>query len=399
MAKRHRARIVSFGAVAALLAALLPAGLASGTGSEDEPSVVLLTLGSTDRVKWMTDIQAITSRNKCTPVTFAASPEILKVAAIGGQLGLVKDGLGVKSTNDGTGEPCGRVEAEDGEAISVALGAHLDGYLMSAIDVDLELKFNAQVDLIFKRDGTTVFASTFSSGGGSDDGPDSGDGDNYRVFVRPASGDSPILFDEVVFDPSAGAISLEGGADGTDKGTLDANSNSSQFEVVKGFDGQITCGDTVTIAEEGVPQVVGMVTMQALKLGTGAWDAACDELKNYNDDVTPSSLLFAPVMENSLARYTLDLTIANQPITTGNDGQITSLLMVYNDGFGSANRPLRPCLGQPVFTLTFFQQNSTGLLPSGEFACYYGVALTPTGNGVGTEAWKIYFEDDPNFSF
>ncbi len=391
---------MGLGALVALVGALLPAGLASGADANGDPSIVLLTLGSTDQVTWMTDTQAITTKgNKCTPVTFAASPEILEVTATGGELGIVKDGLGVKSSNDGAGDPCGRVEAEDGEAISVALGSHLDGYLMSAVDVDLELKFNATVEVLFKLEGATVSTTSFTGSGGSDDGPDSGDGDNYRFDFRPTSGGNQVLFDEVVFDPSAGAISLEGGADGTDKGSLDTASNSSQFEVVKSFDGQITCGDVVTIDDSDVPEVVGVVTMQALKLGSGPWDAACVELKNYNKAVTTTSLLFSPVLEDSQARYTLDLTIESQPITTGIDGQVTSLVMEYNDGFGSADRPLLPCQGQPVFDATFFQQASTGLLPSGEFACYYGLSLTPTGNGVGTEAWSIFFEDDPDFNF
>jgi hypothetical protein len=73
--------------------------------------------------------------------------------------------------------------------------------------------------------------------------------------------------------------------------------------------------------------------------------------------------------------------------------------MEYNDGFGSGDRTLKPCNGQPEFTAAFFEQDDTGLLPDGEFACYYGVSLTPTGAGVGTEVWSVFFEDDPNFSF
>ena len=384
-------------ALAALVGALLPAGLASGADSSGDPSVVLLTLGSVDQVTWMGTTQAITTGTKCAPVTFASSRHILRATGIGGNLGLVKDGLGVRGSNDGFGDSCGQVEAADGEAISLALDTDLEGDLMSAVDIDLELKFNAVVLVTFKLEGNTVFSESFSGTGGSDDGPDSGDGDNYRYFSRPMNSGVPLLFDEVVFAPSAGAISVEGGADGTENGVLDPNSNSSQFEVVSVFDGQISCGDTVTIAEEGIEQVIGTVTMQALKQGT--WDGDCTLQKNYNSDVTASSLLFSPVLETSQARYTLDLTIEEQAITTGSDGQVTSLIMEYNDGFGSANRPLRPCLGQPVFTSAFFEQNDTGLLPSGEFACYYGVALTPTGNGVGTEAWSIFFEDDPDFNF
>lgn len=402
MGKRRRARVLLFGALA-LLAAVLPAGLAAGSHDGDstfgDPSVVLLTLGSVDRVTWMSETQTITGRNNCS-VTFGGS-DLLDFGASGGQVGFVKDGLGVKSSGDGTGEPCGRVEASDGEEIHVSLGSDLDGYLMTAIDVDLELKFNASVDVIFKHEGVTVATVTgFTGTGGSDDGPDSGDGDNYRFFARPTAGANAVSFDEVVFDPTAGAVGLEGGADGTENGTL-AASGSSQFEVKQSF-GQITCQDSVTISDSEVEEVVGVITMEALDLDVstpGGWDAACTELKNYSDEVTESSLLFAPVLENSLARYTMVLTIEGQLITTNADGVTTSLIMEYNDGFGSGDRTLQPCNGQPEFTAAFFEQEDTGLLPDGEFACYYGVSLTPTGAGIGTEVWDIYFEDDPGFNF
>ena len=401
MGKNRRTRVLLFGALA-LLAALVPAGLAAGSHEGDttsgDPSVVLLTLGSVDRVTWISETQTISGKNNCT-VTFAGA-DLLDFSAVGGQLGFIKDGFGVKSSGDGTGEPCGRVEASDGEEIHVSLGSGLEGYLMTAIDVDLELKFNASVNILFKHEGVTVATVTgFTGSGGSDDGPDSGDGDNFRFFARPTAGGNPVSFDEVVFDPTAGAVGLEGGSDGTENGTL-AGNNSSQFEVKQSF-GQITCQDTVTIDDAEIDEVVGLITMQALDLDVstaGGWDAACTELKNYSEDITESSLLFAPVLANSLARYTMTLTIEDQPITT-DDGQTTSLIMEYNDGFGSGDRTLQPCNGQPDFSAAFFEQSDTGLLPESEFACYYGVSLMPTGPGLGTETWSIYFEDDPNFSF
>lgn len=79
-----------------------------------DPSVVLLTLGRQDKVTWEESTQGITTRrNDCRAVEFADSPELLVVSPIGGQLGEVKDGLGVQGPNDGSGEPCGRIE--DGE--------------------------------------------------------------------------------------------------------------------------------------------------------------------------------------------------------------------------------------------------------------------------------------------
>ncbi|HEX9762974.1 MAG TPA: hypothetical protein VGA97_07745, partial [Acidimicrobiia bacterium] len=212
---RVQTRVAIFAALVAVAAVLVPAGLAAGSHGADpaingDPSVILLTLGRPDEVTWGDDTQSISTRNNdCLVVDFADPPEILVVTGIGGQLGQVKDGLGVKSAGDGSGEPCGRVEAEDGEAISVALGSHLDGYLMSAIDVDLELKFNAAVEVSFFHEGFEVASDEFSPMGGSDDGPDSSDGDNYRYVFDP---DDPVYFDEVEFRPTSGALSLEGGA-------------------------------------------------------------------------------------------------------------------------------------------------------------------------------------------
>jgi hypothetical protein len=422
MVKRRRARVLFFGALA-LVAALLPAGLAAGSHdggpiASGETSVVSLALGATDQVTWMsTTPQTITGRNNCT-VTFGGS-QLLVFTPSGGQLGLVKDGLGVKSTGDGTGEPCGRVEASDGETISVALGSALDGYLMTAIDVDLELKFNAAVTVRFFHDGTEIVSARvtgFTGSGGSDDGPDSGDGDNYRFYARPTAGGNPVLFDKVEFAPTAGAISLEGGADGTEPSDIDGNgvpdaSNFSKFEVVQSFDGEITCGDTANIENEAVPGVLGVVTMFSMQFdpeGSDPMDWYVSEclLKPYSDDVTENSVFFVPELEDTRGRYKITITAEDQVVTTDGNGQVTSLIMLYDpEGDSEPTDPLQPCEGQPMVDSgaegyeEFWTQEDVGLLPAGESACYYDVSLMPTGPGVGTEVWDIYFEDDPGFSF
>ncbi|MGH8959307.1 MAG: hypothetical protein ACRDVK_11625, partial [Acidimicrobiia bacterium] len=401
MVKRRRARVLLFGALA-LLAALLPAGLAAGSHSgstvtNGDPSVVLLTLGGTDQVTWMSETQTISGKNNCT-VPFGGS-DLLDFTPVAGQLGFVKDGFGVKSSGDGSGEPCGRIEASDGEALSVSLGSDLDGYLMTAIDVDLELKFNASVDVIFKHEDVTVASVLgFTGSGGSDDGPDSGDGDNFRFFARPGGVENPVLFDEVVFDPSAGAISLEGGADGTETGML-ASNNSSQFEVVKGFDGEITCNDTVEIEDEAVPGVSGVVTMFAMEFdpeGSDPLDWYIEEclLKPFNDSVSEDSIFFMPELEGTSGRYTITITAEDQTVTTDENGQITSLIMLYDpEGDSEPTVPLQPCEGQPILNSgapgyeDFWTQENVGLLPAGETACYYDVSLMPTGENVGTEIW------------
>jgi hypothetical protein len=413
MVNRRRARILSLGALA-LVVALLPAGLAAGshdgsTTTFGDPSVILLTLGTKDEVRWPNGAQNITIRNNNCTVTVPTG--ILNITPTGGQLGAVKDGLGVKSSMDGTGEPCGRVEASDGEAISVALGSDLDGYLMSAIDVDLELKFNAIVDVIFMHDGATVHTfEDFSGTGGSDDGPDSGDGDNFR-FSYPGEDDDPILFDTVMFNPTAGAMSLEGGADGTENGSLAPN-NSSQFQVVQSFDGEITCSQSETIAEDGV-STSGVVTMHSEDPdgeGSADWTTESCDLKPFSEDVEDDALAFVPVLAGTAARYTIEVTVEDQAVTVGSGGQITSLIAVFNANGDlsfpdTTTDPLQPCVGQPVLDQSaagydaFWTQPATGLLPGTEAACWYHASVDPTGAGSGTEHWGIYFEDDPGFSF
>ena len=425
-------RLALLGALAALVAALVPTGLAIGSHEgavvpAGDPSVVLMTFGNQDRVTWSGQTQDITSKsNDCLSVSFASTPELLDVSAIGGELGFVKDGLGVKSAGDGSGEPCGRIEAANGEAISVALGSALDDYLMSAIDVDLELKFNAVVDVHFLHDGVEVTDDPvrFEPMSGSDDGPDSRDGDNYRFFHRPMDGDDQLLFDEVVFEAVSGAFSLEGGADLANNNMANAfgqladpPSKSSQFEVFQTFAGEITCGDEVDIEDEAVPGVLGEVTMHAMEFDPvgddpfGWYTTEC-LLKLYNDGVGPTHLLFLPFLEDTTGRYTIKITLEDQPIASDGSGQITTLVMTYNaDGNLSPLSTVRECLGQPVLSGAgydaFWTQGDVGLLPGDpgeEAACYFAVRSEPTGvdvsgGTVGTEVWDIYFEDDPAFSF
>jgi hypothetical protein len=317
---------------------------------------------------------------------------------------------------DGTGEPCGRVEADDDEKISVALGDDLDGYLMSAIDVDLELKFNASVIVNFYHgEGDPIHTDTFDPTTGSDDGPDSADGDNWRYFERPMNGDDPILFDRVEFVPDTGSLSLEGGADGVENGVIDEENNSSQFEVVQTFDGDITCNDTERIEDEAVPGVLGEVTMFAMEfVPEGSelpdWHIQNCLLKPFNESVSEDSVFFMPELAETTGRYTIRITVEDQVVETDANGQIISLIMLYDpEGDSEPTLPLQPCEGQPILVddpeddpdayADFWTGASVELLPGTQTACYYDVSLMPTGPGVGTEVWDIYFEDDPGFSF
>lgn len=408
MSIKKRTRVWASGALIAAL--LVPAGLAAGSHGETSvsggaPSVILLTLGRTDAISWQSlqPQRIATSNNDCLVVNFNG-PEILEITPGGGALGHVKDGFGVMGPNDGSGEPCGRVTP--GESISVSLGAAADGYLMSAVDVDLELKFNAAVSISYRHDGVEVAADTFSPGLGSDDGPDSKDGDNYRYFHRPTKNNAPAYFDEVVFSTTAGSFSLEGGADLQNNnapnafGKLDPRSKSSQFEVVPVYDGIITCQDELEIAGGSISGVLKMHSMEV----DGIWSTDNCPLKPYFSFATDDTIGFIPVLEGTRARYTIVVEATEQAVTQLG-GQILSLEALYDpEGDPDPTRPLLACEGQPVVDgegyEEFWTQADTELIPGvNETACYYSVQLLPTGDGVGTEIWGIYFEDDPSFGF
>ncbi len=413
MSGKIQTRLALLAAAAALVAVVVPATLASGShagGVEASgvTSYVFLEMGRSDRVTYEGQTQSITTRNNdCSVVTFG-TPQLLVVTPFGGALGHTKDSLGVQSTGDGSGEPCSRVDAGKGEAISVGLGSALAGLLMSAVDVDLELKSNANVDVTYLHEGVEVATHMFDPTDASDDGPDSGDGDNYRYAHRPLDGGEPVYFDEVNFRPISGILSLEGGSDGTDNGSLVTSNNFSQFELVQGFDGEITCGDEEPIGEGGLTS--GIVTMHSEDKGEG-WllDPNCD-LKPYNAWTTDDSLAFVPDLEGTTARYTMEVTVKDQAIVVDGEGTITSLTAVYDPAPAlsfpdvSADLALQACEGTPELDPgpaydAFWTQADVGLLPDGETACWYRATVEPTGEDVGTEHWGIYFEDDPGLKF
>ncbi|HEU4318875.1 MAG TPA: hypothetical protein VFS66_02200 [Acidimicrobiia bacterium] len=412
MSGKITTRLALFAAVAALAAVVVPATFAlgsheSGGTTEGAPSYVFLEMGRNDRVTFQGQTQSITTRNNdCTVVTLG-NPKLLELTAFGGVLGHTKDALGVQSPGDGSGEPCSRVDSGKSEAISVGLGSAMASYVMTAIDVDLELKGNAIVAVSYLHDGVPVASHTFDPTAASDDGPDSGDGDNYRYAHRPLNAGEPVYFDEVKFTPASGILSLEGGSDGTENGSL-ANNNFSQFEVIRGFDGEITCGDEEPIGAGGTTS--GVVTMHSEDKGAG-WllDPNCD-LKPYNAWTTDDSLAFVPELEGTTARYTIAVTVKDQEIVVEPDGTISSLIAVYDPAPAlafpdvSADLPLPACLDTPVLVEgaaynAFWTQADVGLLPENASACWYEASVAPTGDGVGTETWGIYFEDDPGFGF
>ena len=95
-----------------------------------------------------------------------------------------------------------------------AAGQTMSGKYIDYMELDVEAKFNATINVELWKDGVQVGSENISCTS-SDCGPDSSDGDNFRIRV-PRRGTT--LFDQVKLyatGPSGGAVTLEAGADGT----------------------------------------------------------------------------------------------------------------------------------------------------------------------------------------
>lgn len=174
-------------------------------------------------------------------------------------------GLGVNNTgvNEGSGKCTQINNYASREVLDLSLqnaaGQAMSGKYIDYMELDIEAKFNATINVEMWKDGVQVGAETISCTS-SDCGPDSSDGDNFRVRV-PATGET--LFDQIKLyatGPSGGAVTLEAGADGTlaygagdaevtglgeTKGTKD-----SLFHIVQLGEGVLDCGGN-NLATEG----------------------------------------------------------------------------------------------------------------------------------------------------
>lgn len=130
--------------------------------------------------------------------------------------GFFGDAIGVRGSG-GTGSPCSRIDP--GETLTMELGPALSGKFVDFAEIDMEGKFGA----IYKIEGYAVTASSTklvttatyeTAPGGSDSGPDSGDGDNFRVRF-PKTGFTAFNRLQISIVGSVGSASLEGGDDGT----------------------------------------------------------------------------------------------------------------------------------------------------------------------------------------
>jgi hypothetical protein len=259
----------------ALFALLLPAAATAAggvsTSTLQNGGVLRLSLGAQDNLKLQlpnanggyaaaSKTQSIGNGQGCK-LALSGDPLVSFAPPTGNApspyAGFVSDSIGVGSNGEGNGQPCGRIDGS--QTLTLNLGTGVSGKLIDFAELDVELKFGGTLRVTgnLVTGGTPAFVTSEDySSTGSDSGPDSADGDNYRVRF-PKAGTTTV--NQLVFSlvNSSGGASLEGGADGT--GACDAadgctepslgqsldNTKDTLFHLVDA-DGILACGQTAT---------------------------------------------------------------------------------------------------------------------------------------------------------
>jgi len=177
-------------------------------------------------------------------------------------------GLGVnKAAREGAG---GCNQTNLGETLVLELQndastSPLKGLYLSSAELDVELKFNATLHVELLKDGTSLGSRTYNCDG-SDCGPDSGGGDNYRLTIADMQN---RVFDKMVFTTSStnsqAAAVIEGGND--------AGTSESLFNVVQLLN-PVDCGDTKSAAGGGTSVDVTLVPTEGCQTKGYALDAS-----------------------------------------------------------------------------------------------------------------------------
>lgn len=208
---------------------------------------------------------------------------LAELTASGGSVGFVGDAIGVRGPGEGNGQPCGRI---DGSQL-LAMRLMMPGKAIDFAEIDIEGKFDAKLevngyfidadDSCSSPPATTLMKSeTYDLTTGSDSGPDSGDGDNYRLRFPENVEDKGNLVavntavNCLTFEVVTGGVSLEGGSDGTepcdtndgciepslgqtidDTATLNTFTSDSLFHLIEA-DGVLACGGFADLTEAGI---------------------------------------------------------------------------------------------------------------------------------------------------
>jgi uncharacterized repeat protein (TIGR01451 family) len=257
-------RGLAIASMLALLAVLLPMTFASADAYADDTVRLRMTNGAGVLTYQDADAgtsnleQRFTASKQCapTPVSGTASLMTWSAAPATGTVGFSTHGLGVKVPGEGNSGKCEQANVPNQVltlAINTTAGAPLAGRTFDYAELDIEAKFDAAINIALYDGGSQVDADPDSPGmglvvsctsSGSDCGPDDSARDNFRVRV-PSSGVAP--FTEIRLWATAtntsGAVSLEGGADGT--AALGVNADGSDDPAVTGLGELIGTSDTI----------------------------------------------------------------------------------------------------------------------------------------------------------
>lgn len=222
-------------------------GLAAlpGAAQEGEPVLEKIALSNeyllvdtaTDTVTYTgsDDKQSIVEGCSLTEVLSPGSLLDISPGSARDRLGYGKNGIGVSGKKDKSGTKCADVDAEFNQSLVIEIGVGV----ARAADLDLEFKFGGDVAVSASVGGQAVDVT--ATGGPSDDadnGPDSGDGDNYRVSVVADTAND--YFDTLTLTATSGSFSFEGGGDGTTTSSIGPSTSASVFEIVVA-DGMLLC--------------------------------------------------------------------------------------------------------------------------------------------------------------
>jgi hypothetical protein len=152
-----------------------------------------------------TATQAVTVTGKCGASTTGPLASLTIVGGTQG-MGLVTNGLGIRQKNT-----CSSAEGRTGgaERLTLALGAKFaDDVFVADAELDIEGKFNAALSV--SLDGGSAVTKPLVNA--SDNGPDSGLGDNDRVLISETQANVE-RFRAMTLGAATGEVSLEGGGD------------------------------------------------------------------------------------------------------------------------------------------------------------------------------------------